>query len=958
MIADEVEVVFRANTNAYIANVTKAESVFSAKLQAMQDEAQKAGAALSPIGAQAAKSFDQVSKGAVAAAKSIHSQATANLALAKASGTATAEHIKALGVAQQQAAASLAVARADRDRAAAATAAANASTKGFAGIASNAPRASTAIRGVSGSFDRLQQNTGNVAAQIQDIGVQLAGGQSPFIIMAQQIPQLTAATGSLSGVMGGLARSFSQILSPVGLVSAGLILAASVAASYFSDLLGGADDSEEALKREADLIQRIADRWGEAAPALKKYADEIKKLKDVSEFQEATNIAIAAVFEDARKEVDRLDIDLIDLIGTLDLIGEKPEKIRAIQEAFAALKKAVDEGRDSTKENKDLQTALADTFSAESVPAVGKFVDALQGLADKFSTAAQEAKNFRTEAMRALSPDIYGDANQGFYPTLNLPDKAPTPNQLGPDDFYSGRKYEAWQIIGKTKEGRSIVVNPDGGLSTELVETVDDPRGAGYINVPTLFEGRPVSIEEAVDKIIAAGYKDPETGRAIQNFRTIAAAEASARARSESLGSDPNFAAAEREFSSSNQRFADSLSFLKSRAVSDKIADRVEGLDDNLAEALAKLFAQFPNVKIVSAVRTREEQQAIYDSGVRPAARPGTSRHERGGAVDLRIPPEDIKAFAEAAAQVGLENLARIGDPGHYQLAGQRDTGGGAGREPKKTPAQLFEGDIAQVQKRIDLLNAEIEATAGLSKGVEDYGYAVEKAKIKAELLNEAKAKDLAITPGLMERIDQLAGNYAKLSAAKQQNIEADRQLKKSQEELARSQEEFANFSKDVLGGFINDLVAGKSAAEALAGALEKIGQKLLDIALDQLFAPTAGGGGGFGGFLASIFGGFKAAGGPVSAGRAYVVGEKRPELFVPNTSGKIIPRVPDMAAMRQGGQNVGGVVHARSVVEVINGNVVPVMMEISGRMGAAQIKQSNKTMAARLQQTQARGTS
>jgi hypothetical protein len=36
-----------------------------------------------------------------------------------------------------------------------------------------------------------------------------------------------------------------------------------------------------------------------------------------------------------------------------------------------------------------------------------------------------------------------------------------------------------------------------------------------------------------------------------------------------------------------------------------------------------------------------------------------------------------------------------------------------------------------------------------------------------------------------------------------------------------------------------------------------------------------------------------RATGGPVVAGQPYVVGEHRPELFVPNTSGRIIPEVP-----------------------------------------------------------------
>lgn len=37
-------------------------------------------------------------------------------------------------------------------------------------------------------------------------------------------------------------------------------------------------------------------------------------------------------------------------------------------------------------------------------------------------------------------------------------------------------------------------------------------------------------------------------------------------------------------------------------------------------------------------------------------------------------------------------------------------------------------------------------------------------------------------------------------------------------------------------------------------------------------------------------FGGFRAAGGPVSVGRSYIVGERGPELFVPSGSGRIVP--------------------------------------------------------------------
>ncbi len=43
-------------------------------------------------------------------------------------------------------------------------------------------------------------------------------------------------------------------------------------------------------------------------------------------------------------------------------------------------------------------------------------------------------------------------------------------------------------------------------------------------------------------------------------------------------------------------------------------------------------------------------------------------------------------------------------------------------------------------------------------------------------------------------------------------------------------------------------------------------------------------------GLLGNFFGGMRAAGGPVGTGRAYMVGERGPELFVPSAAGRIVP--------------------------------------------------------------------
>lgn len=56
--------------------------------------------------------------------------------------------------------------------------------------------------------------------------------------------------------------------------------------------------------------------------------------------------------------------------------------------------------------------------------------------------------------------------------------------------------------------------------------------------------------------------------------------------------------------------------------------------------------------------------------------------------------------------------------------------------------------------------------------------------------------------------------------------------------------------------------------------------------------------------FINSLMG--RASGGPVRAGQPYIVGEKRPELFIPNTSGTIVPEVPSGGGIKGAQFNIG----------------------------------------------------
>jgi hypothetical protein len=154
-------------------------------------------------------------------------------------------------------------------RLAAQAAAANAATAATTRMHS---AANANVRGAS-SF-----SSANIAAQFQDVGVTAAMGMSPLQIALQQGTQLSAvfedmrSRGESAGA--GLLAAFSSIISPVSLLTIGIVGLTAAAIQYFST---GQDESkalDDALSRHEDNIRRIKDAYGEAAEGVKAYARE------------------------------------------------------------------------------------------------------------------------------------------------------------------------------------------------------------------------------------------------------------------------------------------------------------------------------------------------------------------------------------------------------------------------------------------------------------------------------------------------------------------------------------------------------------------------------------------------------------------------------------------------------------------------------------------------------------
>ncbi|MEQ1696145.1 MAG: tape measure protein [Hyphomicrobiaceae bacterium] len=289
---------------------------------------------------------------------------------------------------------------------------------------------------------------------------------------------------------------------------------------------------------------------------------------------------------------------------------------------------------------------------------------------------------------------------------------------------------------------------------------------------------------------------------------------------------------------------------------------------------------------------------------------------------------------------------------------------------PDKADSNKYTKELEQIRKRTELLVAEA-AAVHLSTAEQ------EKAKATQMLLTAAREADVKVTPEVTAAIEKLATSYGNATAQLKflQAVQAAREDNKALQrevdliglygkELYRARVEAEllaearkagttlsdakraeisaiaaenaslhqlvdtmNLVKDTansaLKSFISDLRQGKSATEALGGSLNKIADKLIDMATEQLVMAALGplfsntkSSSGFISGVASMFGfaegGVMTPQGPRALNKfatggvstqAAIFGEAGPEAAVPLPDGRRIPvdlRLPNMSALQQ----------------------------------------------------------
>jgi len=193
-------------------------------------------------------------------------------------------------------------------------------------------------------------------------------------------------------------------------------------------------------------------------------------------------------------------------------------------------------------------------------------------------------------------------------------------------------------------------------------------------------------------------------------------------------------------------------------------------------------------------------------------------------------------------------------------------SGGSKGSTPTDPLASL-KGQVKQLELRNAL------AAAG-----------TEEERVQAQLLFDIGELTAIRTEDNATLVDQAIKLTGKLAYQNQQNREA----KRIEEERARQakvlNDLYEQVGNTISTAIVDSLMQAKSATEALSGVLNNVANQLLQLGVNTLLQVAFPGSS-----LFSALPGF-ANGGRPAVGRPSIVGERGPELFVPDRAGTILP--------------------------------------------------------------------
>ena len=315
--------------------------------------------------------------------------------------------------------------------------------------------------------------------------------------------------------------------------------------------------------------------------------------------------------------------------------------------------------------------------------------------------------------------------------------------------------------------------------------------------------------------------------------------------------------------------------------------------DNEMRDIRAEIMRLEKARRELSAAAAPEPDLTVKPPPAKMAPTVSSGKSERQSAEEQRL--RSIKSIIDALEKENATLSMTVSGLAEYELASLgADASTIAYAKSLAAATEMALADVEaseQAQRAREELAAEIESIAAETFAAlmtEDAAMRTAAAR-REEIVRQAVADHIiaeergaAIIAGIHEKLNQ------DIQARAEETKDAF--TKFAEEAAANIQDAMAdtlfNWMQGEFGNIANDFkkMLDRMVANALAA---RIGEALFGAG----FGGSGGGElGGLFGKIAGIFGGKRASGGPVSAGRAYLVGEKGPELMVPSGMGRIIP--------------------------------------------------------------------
>ncbi|MBX4964474.1 phage tail length tape measure family protein [Rhizobium binae] len=254
---------------------------------------------------------------------------------------------------------------------------------------------------VGGAFQ-----TANIAAQFQDIGVTAAMGMNPLQIALQQGTQLSSVLATMGNgrqAIAGLGAAFASLLSPISLITIGLVAGSAALVQYFAAGEDGAKKTTPLIEKQNELIRDAAAAWGEALPSVTKVVDQLDRAKQISAGREAGDILGARALEGLGEKLEGINRQFAEAMRGLRGIQADPAFIRDFGKAFSDLKERLDNGTASIADINAAQQMLATAVDQYGVKSVLGFRDAFEKITESIQKSIAASKEAREEWIRALA---------------------------------------------------------------------------------------------------------------------------------------------------------------------------------------------------------------------------------------------------------------------------------------------------------------------------------------------------------------------------------------------------------------------------------------------------------------------------------------------------------------------------------------------------------------------------